>query len=122
MPPDNQKDPGGRDDFAVARAHLSGVTAQYAVARELASAGTIDETAPRILDAILQNLKWELGSIWLADRGDGRLRCVSVQHIDPEVRSTFADLTADTSFEQGVGLPGRVWASGSALWIPDVLA
>jgi PAS domain S-box-containing protein len=121
VPPDRKKEAGTQDEFAVARAHLSGVTAQYAVARELATAGTIEETAPRILNAILQNLKWELGAIWLVDRGENKLRCVSVQHRDQKVRSSFADLTADSSFERGVGLPGQVWQSNKALWVPDVL-
>jgi PAS domain S-box-containing protein len=121
VPPDDKNDAGKRDDFAVARAHLSGVTAQYAVARELANAGTIEETAPRILNAILQNLDWELGAMWLVDRGGDRLRCVGVQHRDPTERSTFADLSADTKVERGVGLPGRVWATNKAVWIPDVV-
>ncbi|MGH2755676.1 MAG: SpoIIE family protein phosphatase [Actinomycetota bacterium] len=119
MPPDKKvADPS--DEFADARAHLSGVTAQYAVARELASAGTIEETAPRVLRAILQNLKWEVGSFWLVDRGRERLRCIDIQHLDPKTRSTFAEGSIDVEFEEGLGLPGRVWNENAAVWVSDI--
>src|SRR5438874_9846506 len=51
-------------------------TAQYAVTRVLADAATLSEAAPQVLEALATSLDWETGSLWVLDRGEGRLRCV----------------------------------------------
>ena len=37
-------------------------------------------------------------------------------------RTAFVAATKETLFPSGVGLPGRVWATGKAAWIEDVVA
>src|SRR6266849_3558166 len=41
--------------------------AQYAVARILAEASTLDEAAPRIIQAVCASLQWDIGAIWQLD-------------------------------------------------------
>src|SRR5260221_8463636 len=54
------------------------LAAQYAVARVLAEAASLDEATPRLLQAACEGLGWEVGDLW---RGDGAAyvaRCVEV--------------------------------------------
>jgi signal transduction histidine kinase/DNA-binding response OmpR family regulator len=39
----------------------------------------------------------------------------------PRTLAGFVEVNRRTVFPSGVGLPGRVWASGTAEWIPDVV-
>ena len=44
------------------------LTAEYVAARALLDATTIDEAAPKILEAICDALGWEHGALWTIDR------------------------------------------------------
>ena len=97
------------------------VAAEYATARVLAGAERLAEATPKILEAICTTLGWEYGALWRVDRQRNQLRCVETWHM-PGVRfHEFETLSRQTAFAPGVGLPGRVWASGRPAWIPDVL-
>ena len=96
-------------------------SATYAVGEVLASSESLAEAAPRILAAIGGNLDWQAGAVWIVDRRRGRLRCVSTW-LPPEMAAPrFIQLTSQSEFARGVGLPGRVWATGRAVWIRDVV-
>ena len=94
---------------------------QYDVTRALAESPTLTEAAPRILRAICEHLGWEVGMLWCADQLSGVLRCLEVWHRSSLEIPRFAALSRQLTFEPGVGLPGRVWRSGRAAWIPDVV-
>ncbi|HUR32465.1 MAG TPA: MASE1 domain-containing protein [Vicinamibacterales bacterium] len=96
--------------------------AAHAVGELLADAPTLASVAPSILRAICGNLDWQIGALWLVDAGARQLRCFQVWHEDRTPMPAFAAVTLDTVLPRGVGLPGRVWASGKAVWIEDVLA
>jgi two-component system, sensor histidine kinase and response regulator len=95
---------------------------QYATTRVIAEAATLDEGIPRILQAICETLQWEHAAVWVVDRDLDGMRCTHTWHVPGG--QDFADFEAasvSTTFARGVGLPGRVWASGAPSWIPDVL-
>jgi len=94
---------------------------QYAIARALAESATLDEVAPRILQAICGTLGWDQGMLWSVDRQTNVLRCVEVWHAPSVKVEEFEALARETTFSPGVGLPGRVWASGEPVWIADVV-
>src|ERR1700675_181875 len=85
------------------------LTAQYAVTRVLAEAESLGVAAPRILKAVCQSLGWELGAIWRVDGDAGVLRCVATWREDSADLAEFEQLTWQSTFAWGVGLPGRVW-------------
>jgi len=92
----------------------------YAVTNLLAEAESLETAGPGILQAICEGLGWELGAIWgVEDSGEG-LQCLTVWHLPQLEFSEFVSATRQITFKRGVGLPGRVWASGQSAWIPDV--
>jgi PAS domain S-box-containing protein len=95
--------------------------AAYAVGDVLTDAPNLTEAAPAILRAICENLEWRVGALWLVDRDLQRLRCLAVWNDLGPSATAFAEATKDTLFSSGVGLPGRVWATGKAAWIEDVV-
>lgn len=97
------------------------LTAQYAVAQVLAKCTSIQEATPEILRAICESLGWQLGVLWQVDPSGHRLHCVELWGSSPDRFLEFIRLTQGTSFTRGVGLPGRVWEKGDAIWIPDAV-
>ena len=97
------------------------LTAEYVAARALLDATTIDDAAPKILEAICDTLGWEHGALWTIDREADALRCTRIWN-SPQVRfPEFDTVSRSITFQRGTGLPGRVWASAEPVWIPDVV-
>ncbi|TAJ08464.1 MAG: PAS domain S-box protein [Nitrospirae bacterium] len=96
-------------------------TTQLAVTVALSEARTLDEAAPKLLQAVCETVGWEVGVIWRVDRAASLLRCDCIWHVSSEGIEAFAALSRDTTFPKGLGLPGRVWATGQSVWIADVL-
>jgi serine phosphatase RsbU (regulator of sigma subunit)/putative methionine-R-sulfoxide reductase with GAF domain len=96
--------------------------AQYAVTRTLAEARHLREAAGKILRAICESVGWDFGDLWYVDAEAGVLRSVDMWHLPELDVAEFAEATRAITFALGVGLPGRVWASGQAAWITDVVA
>jgi PAS domain S-box-containing protein len=94
--------------------------AEHAATVALAESKTLDEAAPRILQEIGENLGWDAGTVWLSDPAAEDLICHTAWSRPPVDRSEFEKMTEGFSFRSGVGLPGRVWMTGEATWIPDV--
>ncbi|QLE51946.1 response regulator [Nostoc sp. C057] len=97
------------------------LTAQYTVTRVLAESTTINEANPRILQGICESLGWDLGEIWMVDRQANVLRFLSIWHKASLEVQEFEALKRQTTFIEGIGLPGRVWASSEAVWLTDVV-
>ncbi len=98
------------------------LAAQHATTRILAEAGALEDAMPRILQAVCNSLDWVMGAYWrLQDAQQAELRCVDVWIAPPRTLPEFADVCRRVTFSAGVGLPGRIWTSGRAAWIPDVV-
>jgi two-component system sensor histidine kinase/response regulator len=95
------------------------LTAEHVAARALLAATTIDQAAPKILEAICETLGWEHGALWTVDRKADVLRCAETWNTSTPL-AEFDAICRSTIFERGIGLPGRVWLSGTPAWIPDV--
>ena len=106
--------------------HLEGradgrLTAEYVAARALAESATLAEAAPRVLQAMCEALGWDYGALWDLDPGPAVMRCVETWQVPTVFLPEFEDASRRSVFARGVGLPGRVWASGEPAWIPDVV-
>jgi two-component system, sensor histidine kinase and response regulator len=94
--------------------------AKDATTRVLAQSATIGDAIPNILETICQTLAWEIGVFWKLNRETNVLSCNSIWHGSSLDIAEFKSATRDMDFAAGVGLPGRVYASGKPLWIEDV--
>lgn len=107
-------------DVTQQRAHDRRLAARTGVTRVLSDSPNLAEATPRIVRAVCESLGWDVGALWRANRMEGVLSCVGVWHAPGVEVPDFLDLSRETAFPPGVGLPGRVWASGEPAWIPDV--
>src|SRR5688572_13064946 len=92
----------------------------FETARALAESPSLEEASPRMLEAICNALGWQCGAIWEVDRTQTRIRCAGTWHAPGLAVDEFTGATMTTAFEQGIGLPGRVWKNRKPAWIPDV--
>src|SRR5919108_1761066 len=94
---------------------------EHAVTRLLAESRTVGEASSKILQVIGECLEWEFGALWAVDQSAKRLGCVEVWHAAGKPFSAFQASCRRSTFELGVGLPGRVWENRAPSWIADVL-
>jgi GAF domain-containing protein len=96
------------------------LAAHHALTNVLAESTGLAQASDLILEAICENLGWDLGALWQLDPSQNVLRCIRVWH-SPHLRlEAFERASKDATFPRGVGLPGRVWKSGEPTWITDV--
>jgi PAS domain S-box-containing protein len=73
------------------------------------------------LDLVCAYAGWPLGHVYLRDADGDVLTPTDVWHNDdPDRFERFVELTRQTSMPSGVGLPGRILATGAPAWIMDV--
>jgi PAS domain S-box-containing protein len=95
--------------------------AQYAVTRVLAESATAEEAQPRLLQVLGETLGWEVAALWrVTPRGEA-LHLVEFWSQPGVDVADFEAVDRRTTFAPGVGLPGRVWASGEPAWVVDVV-
>jgi PAS domain S-box-containing protein len=94
--------------------------AQYAVTRALAEASATADAIPNVLKAIGESVNWELGAVWLTDTTQQCLRCAHTWMASGSNVTEFGTVTETMTFQPGIGLPGRVWATQKPASIPDI--
>ena len=88
-----------------------------------ANEATNVETALRsVLKEVCAYAEWPIGHVYLpANDSSGQLRPTTIWQLQqPKRFETFKRVTEKTSFDPGVGLPGRVFSTGKPAWITDV--
>ncbi len=94
---------------------------EHAVNRSLAEADSASAVLREVIRAVCETEGWDGGFYYRADTEANVLRlspgdCWSIQ--DPAVKRYIGGMRAVIS--PGVGLGGRVWQSGQALWVTDL--
>jgi PAS domain S-box-containing protein len=97
------------------------LTAEHIAARALVESATFGDAAPKILEAICEALEWEYGALWRIDREADVLLCVNTWSSPAVPFPEFDRASRQMTFSRGIGLPGRVWATGQPVWIRDVV-
>ncbi len=95
--------------------------AQYQVARALAEGTGVDEAGAAALEALGGNMDWDVGALWLIDEGGESLFTAAFWRRHPDLLPDFERLSRRHRFKWGIGLPGRVWATGRPVWLEDAL-
>ena len=82
----------------------------------------VKEALQSCLDEVCAHTGWPVGHIYrLSPDRPNTLVSSGIWHLDdPERFEIFRKVTEKTDFEVGIGLPGRVLASGKPAWIVDV--
>jgi diguanylate cyclase (GGDEF)-like protein/PAS domain S-box-containing protein len=93
---------------------------EHGITQVLADATDASEAASRILEVICLNMEWEVGLHWYLDHESQYLRCAEIWRQPSMTVPGFERISRSRSFGIGVGLPGRVWASGAPSWLVDV--
>jgi signal transduction histidine kinase/integral membrane sensor domain MASE1/ActR/RegA family two-component response regulator len=93
---------------------------QDAVSRILAESPSLKEAAAKIVQVLCERSGCDLGAVWSMDRASDELRCFEVWHPPSIQASQFEAVTREGRFTRETDLPGRVWSTGRAVWIPDV--
>jgi PAS domain S-box-containing protein len=96
---------------------------EHRVARSLAETLDPQEALERALAAIGEGLGWRLGAAWEPPPGrPDALVCVETWCAPGVDDEEFVRVSRGITLAPGEGLPGRVWMTGEAAWIPDVQA
>ena len=95
--------------------------AQYSTTRVLAESTTINQAMPQILQGICESLGWDLSEIWMVDQQANLLRLLNSWYKISSKMQEFEIFSQQITFAPGIGLPGRVWASGEPVWMTDVV-
>ncbi len=98
------------------------VTLLQQVAVAANEAPTLHDALQIGVDQVCAYTGWPVGDAFvLAEDGSGELVPALIWHLDqPQRFRHFQDITNGFRFPPGVGLPGRVLATGQAAWIMDV--
>jgi PAS domain S-box-containing protein len=92
---------------------------QHRVTEILAETTTLREATPRVLQAICELLRWDVGELWEVDDRD-TLRVVECWHRADPLLAEFVAGSKQCVFRRGVGLPGRILVADRPVWVADV--
>ena len=88
----------------------------------LARSVTIGESLSNVVRSLCENAGWDTGVVWEVHERDTLLRCHTIWHNPSLDIARFEEVSQQFSFARGEDLPGRVWESGRATWIRDIVA
>jgi PAS domain S-box-containing protein len=101
---------------------VSQLTMLQRIADAANGAASLDEVLQVGVDAICAFTGWSVGHVYTlaAPHGD-KLVSKAVWHLDaPESLEPFRQATEATTFQAGVGIPGKVLATRQPLWVFDI--
>ena len=90
-----------------------------AIAAEL---GSFEVALQQCVDIICKNVGWPVGHVYIPATKKPRLLVpTDIWHLgDTRRYAAFREVTRNTTFLLGIGLPGRIWKSEEPEWIVDV--
>lgn len=94
--------------------------AMHEISRLLAESDTLSDAAPKLAQILCECLDWDVGVFWRLDYSTNRLNCIDLWCHPKMDLADFVQETKMRTFSEGVGLPGRVWASNSLIWVTDI--
>lgn len=122
--------------------------AQYALTRILSESNSLESVIQKILQAICENLGWDVGELWMPVTNEEETRFeqkkksekqsfLSVEFGCPVAENpvlwrvgvwqgiaevgNFIESSEQITFAPGMGLPGAVWKSGDPQWMTDLV-
>ena len=93
---------------------------QYATTQILAESTTLEQGIPRFLDALCENLGWQVGEVWRVDAEATALQRFGSWHLSGVTPDEFQQASWQNAFERAAGLSRRAWSSGQPAWTLDL--
>ena len=82
-----------------------------------------EDALQECIDTICELTKWPVGHAYLPAEDGSVLLPTGIWHLHPGGKyASFREVTEQTTFAKGIGLPGRIWQSGEPAWIVNVQA
>jgi PAS domain S-box-containing protein len=106
-------------DITARRQQERRILVQHDVSRVMAEAETLQEATAKILEAIGENLGWQVGVLWTVNRRRAVLKAKAVWLSSPMDGGDFQAVTCEMTLPRGAGLPGRVWLEGKPQWVSN---
>ena len=97
------------------------LAAQYAIVQILAESKSISQASREIIKTLCKTLGWQVGAFWQIFPETKQLHCMEIWCDSPGQFDEFIVITKQTPLAKNHGLPGRVWESGQATWITNVV-
>jgi signal transduction histidine kinase len=93
---------------------------QQDVTRALAdSTDSPSQVTEKILQLVCERMGWDVGEFWSLERQTQLLRVTASWHRAKPKLAEFKTASQKLAFGRGQGVPGRVWATGKSVWVPD---
>lgn len=93
---------------------------RFQVGEVLASETTTEKAFQQILQLVCTTLDCQMGAFLALDRQQNSLRCVDIWTQLFPMTGAFSLAIRKMTFGPDIGLPGRVWSSGKAVFVPDI--
>jgi PAS domain-containing protein len=90
------------------------------VSRILSERESQTDANREILRMLCEFLEYDFGQVWVSDPRSAKLVAVDAWQSQPGKYESFEEVNREIRFDIEQGLPGRVWETGSPLWISDV--
>ena len=86
-----------------------------------AETDSFEESLQKCLNVVCELTGWHVGHVYLPAGDGANLEPARIWYpSDEQAHAEFREVTEQTPFARGVGLPGRIWESGEPAWIVDV--
>jgi len=108
-----------RDITALKRAEEE-VSLLNTIIMEVAASRDLTASLDVVLRRVCEKTGWAIGQAWVPRIDGGSLECSPAWSSIIPGLERFRAVSREGRFVRGVGLPGRVWASGQPAWIRDV--
>ncbi len=80
----------------------------------------VTSCAKKCLETICRLRGWEVGQAWFPSEDDAELVCSEEAYFACIAVPTFRQVSLESRFKRGTGLPGRIWDCGGPVGIYDV--
>ncbi|GIW79785.1 MAG: hypothetical protein KatS3mg105_1592 [Gemmatales bacterium] len=97
------------------------LASQYAVTRVLAESSSLNDAAPRILQAIGEIADWDVGIYWELAPDKSRLRYFKHWLADHAKALSFIEFCQTSTIDKEEPGPGTVWQTGQPVWTAQLL-
>ncbi|MGQ4646120.1 SpoIIE family protein phosphatase [Lyngbya aestuarii] len=111
---------GTLNDITLRKHREQHLSAENATTHVLAESTSIEEATSKILQAIGENLEWDLGELWMVDQQTDVLCAVKTWHLPRPELIEFETYSRQISFFPGEGLHGFVWNNNQPSWVADI--